>query len=143
VSARSLLQVSASRPGRDASDRLEILTALTGGPSFDPVYRPDVIKIPRGHPVYRWECTVGRCERTRSGGTDLCSAHLGQWADAREQGVGKAAFVTAGEGLDRHEWLDQAACRLCPGRPAMHTRSRLCQRHHGRWLRHCEGKGEE
>ncbi|MGH3123713.1 MAG: tyrosine-type recombinase/integrase, partial [Streptosporangiaceae bacterium] len=25
----------------------------------------------------------------------------------------------------------------------MHTRSRLCQRHHGRWLRHCEGKGEE
>ncbi|MFE9783262.1 hypothetical protein ACFYPA_34585 [Streptomyces sp. NPDC005775] len=48
------------RPDRVGRDRLEILTTLIGGPSFDPVYRPDVIKIPRGHAIYRWECTVAQ-----------------------------------------------------------------------------------
>ncbi len=134
MSARSLLQLYAGRPDRAGEDRLEILTALAGGPSFDPVYRPDVIKIPRGHAIYRWECVVGRCERTRSGGTDLCAAHLQEWARAREAGgAGKAAFVSAAQGLDRHERAEQAACRVCPGRPAVHTRLRLCQRHLSRF----------
>ena len=39
MSARSLLQLYAGRPDRAGEDRLEILTALAGGPSFDPVYR--------------------------------------------------------------------------------------------------------
>jgi integrase len=130
VSARSLLQLYADRPDQASRDRLEILTALAGGPSFDPVYRPDVIKIPRGHAIYRWECVVEHCERTRSGGTDLCTAHLEEWARAREAGdAGKAAFVSAAAGLDRHERAEQGACRVCPGRPAVHTRLRLCQRH--------------
>ena len=60
----------ADRSDRTGMDRLEILTALIGGPSFDPVYRPDIIQIPRGHVIYRWECVVGGCERTRSGGSD-------------------------------------------------------------------------
>ena len=47
------------RPDRVGRDRLEILTALIAGPSFDPIFRPDVIEIPRQHPIYRWECVVG------------------------------------------------------------------------------------
>ena len=43
----------ADRPGQAGRDRLEILTALIAGPSFDPVYRPDIITIPGGHPIYR------------------------------------------------------------------------------------------
>jgi hypothetical protein len=53
-------------------------SALIAGPSFDPIFRLDVIEIPRQHPIYRWECVVDRCERSRSGGTDLCSEHLRQ-----------------------------------------------------------------
>ena len=74
----------ADRPGRVGRDRLEILTALIAGPSFDPVYRPDIITIPGGHPIYRWACVVADCERPRTGGSDLCSIHQGQWA-ARER----------------------------------------------------------
>jgi len=113
VSARSLLQLYAGRHDQAGQDRLEILTALTGGPSFDPVYRPDIIKIPRGHAIYRWECVVRHCERTRSGGADLCTAHLEEWVRAREAGgAGKAAFVSAAEGLDRHERAEQAVCQV-------------------------------
>ncbi len=79
-----------------------MLTTLIAGPSFDPIFRPDVIEIPRQHPIYRWECVVGGCERSRSGGTDLCPEHLRQWACERERGVGKAAFLTAATGLTRH-----------------------------------------
>ena len=38
------------RPDRVGRDRLEILTALIAGPSFDPIFRPDVIEIPRAAP---------------------------------------------------------------------------------------------
>jgi hypothetical protein len=103
----------ADRPDRAGRDRLEILTALIRGPSFDPVYGPDIIQIPR----------------TRSGGADLCSAHLNEWVAAREHGIGKAAFVTAAHGLDRHVGVEEITCRICPGRPAAHTELRLCQRH--------------
>jgi integrase len=123
----------ADRPDRTGRDRLEILTALIGGPSFDPVYRPDVIKIPRGHPVYRWECVVAGCERTRTGGSDLCTAHQQQWACDSERGVGKAAFVTAAQGLDRWVGVEELVCRICPGRPAGHGDLLLCQRHLSRW----------
>ena len=130
MSARSLLQLYADRPDRAGEDRLEILTALTGGPSFDPVYGPDVIKIPRGHAIYRWECVVGRCERTRSGGTDLCAAHLQEWTRAREAGgAGKAAFVSAAEGLDRHERAEQAACQVCPRPGGSHPAAALPAAH--------------
>ena len=133
MSARSLLQLYSDRPDRASRDRLEVLTALAGGPSFDPVYRPDVIKIPRGHAIYRWECVVEDCERSRAGGTDVCAAHLEEWVRARGDGAGKAAFLSAAEGLDRHERAEQSACRVCPGRPAVHTRLRLCQRHLSRF----------
>jgi hypothetical protein len=136
VTARSLLPLCGDRPDREGRDRLEILTALIGGPSVDPMFREVMVRIPRGHPVYRRECVVEDCARTRSGGTDLCSAHLRQWQKARAAGTGRAAFLTGAQPLDRHVWADQAPCRLCPGRPAVHTRWRLCQRHSGRWYQH-------
>ncbi|MFF4283682.1 hypothetical protein [Streptomyces kronopolitis] len=40
---------------RIGRDRLEMI----GGPSFDPVYRSDVIEIPRGHTICRRERVVG------------------------------------------------------------------------------------
>jgi integrase len=123
----------AGDPGRAGRDRLEILTALISGPSFDPVFRGDIISIPRGHPVYRWECVVDGCERTRSGGSDLCSVHSREFAAARERGTTKAAFVTAARGLDRHVRAAEITCRICPQRPAAHTELRLCQRHLSRW----------
>ena len=123
-------------------DRLEILTTLIAGPSFDPIFRPDVIEIPRQHPIYRWECVVGGCERSRSGGTDLCSEHLQQFARERERGVGKAAFLTAATGLTRHVRAEELACRVCPQRPVAHTELRLCQRHLSRWQHHERTTGE-
>ena len=33
---------------REGRDRLEILTALISAPSFDPLFRGDIIKIPPG-----------------------------------------------------------------------------------------------
>lgn len=132
----------AGRPDREERDRLEILTALINGPSFDPVYRPEVIQIPRGHPIYRWECVVNTCERTRSGGTDFCSAHREQWVQDKTRGVGKAAFITAAQGLERHVGATEMPCRVCPQRPAAHTDMRLCQRHVSRWFRHTTATGE-
>ncbi len=143
MTAKSLLPLYAD-PDRQGRDRLEILTALISGPSFDPIYRPAVIKIPRGHAIYRWECLVEHCERTRSGGTELCSAHMDEWARDRELGgAGKAAFVSAAEGLDRHVRAEQVTCRVCPGRPAVHTRLRLCQRHLSRFRDGAAAGGNE
>ena len=130
------------QPDRVGRDRLEILTTLIAGPSFDPIFRPDVIEIPRQHPIYRWECVVGGCERSRSGGTDLCSEHLQQFARERERGVGKAAFLTAATGLKRHVRAEELACRVCPQRPVAHTELRLCQRHLSRWQHHERTNGE-
>ena len=100
------------QPDREGRDRLEILTTLIAGPSFDPIFRPDMIEIPRQHPIYRWECVIGGCERSRSGGTDLCSEHLQQFARERGHGFGKAAFLTATTGLKRHARAEEmaAAC---------------------------------
>ena len=40
--------------GRQWRDRLEVLSALIGGPGFDPLLRGDIIALPRDHPVYWW-----------------------------------------------------------------------------------------
>ncbi len=72
--------------------------------------------------------------------SDLCSAHLNDWVAARERGIGKAAFVTAAHGLDRHVGVEEIACRICPERPAAHTELRLCQRHLSRWANKQAGK---
>jgi integrase len=123
----------AGHAAREGPDRLELLTALIGGPSFDPLYRPDVIQVPGDHPVYPWECVVHDCERTRTSGRDLCHEHGNQWCDARGSGTGQAAFLTAAQGLAQFVWREEVACLICLLRPAANTRWRLCQRHAGRW----------
>lgn len=131
-----LLRPQAPRPDRTGRDRLEILTALIEGPTFDPQFRLDIIDIPPGHPLYRWECMVEGCERPKSGGVDLCGEHRQQWAHARSGGIGKAAFLTAATGLRRHVRTDESTCRLCPDRPVAHTDTLLCQAHTIKWFRH-------
>lgn len=135
-------QVSEERSDRVGRDRLEILTALIDGPDFDPILRSDVIRIPRQHPVYRWECIVERCERTRSASTDLCPEHLRLYAQDRERGIGKAAFVTAATGLERHVRPEELLCRVCPDRPAAQPDLRLCRQHQGRWHHYRKSAGE-
>ena len=133
------LPVLAETGGDRASrDRLELLTALISSPSFDSLYRAEVICIPRDHQVYRWGCVVGDCTRARTGGTDLCEEHRQNWGAARAGGAGKADFVSAARGLERLQWAEQVACRVCPQLPAVHMSSRLCRRHFSRW-RDCRG----
>ena len=133
MAAGSLAPLYAGHAGRAGPDRLELLTALIDASSFDPLYRPDVIQIPGDHPIYPWECVVHACERTRTSGRDLCHEHGKQWSDARGNGVGKAAFLTAARGLGQFVWREEVACRICLLRPAASTRWRLCQRHASRW----------
>ncbi|MGH3122259.1 MAG: tyrosine-type recombinase/integrase [Streptosporangiaceae bacterium] len=133
MAAGSLAALRTADTGRAGLDRLELLTALIDGPSFDALYRPDVIQIPGDHPIYPWECVVGDCERTRTSGRDLCHEHDRLWREARGGGAGKAAFLTAAQGLGQFAWREEVACRICLLRPAASTRWRLCQRHAGRW----------
>ena len=143
MTAKSLLPLYTERPDRQGRDRLEILTALIGAPSFDPIFRTDVVRIPRNHPVFRWNCLVQDCERVRSGGTGLCSTHREEWAQARAAGGGMAVFLENAEPLAATEWLEETVCRLCPGRPAGHTKLQLCVRHQQRWHRHRADRGGE
>lgn len=86
-----------TRVGRD---RLEILTALTGAPSFDPLYRDDIVQIPPGHQTYRWFCRVTDCQRATGLG-DFCHAHRQEWLTAAKEGVSRSAFLSAAEPLSR------------------------------------------
>jgi integrase len=134
MSARSLLPLYTDRPDRQSRDRLEILTALIAGPSFDPIFREPVVRIPRGQAVYRWECAVGGCERPRSGGADLCYNHDVQWCVARQRGVGRAEYLMTAQPLALTERERDEPCVICPDRPAsLRTELRVCLRHHRAW----------
>lgn len=137
-----LRPLSGGRGERAGRDRLELLAALIASPPFDPVYRPDIIKIPQDHPVYRWECAVAGCERSRTGGADLCTTHQREWARDSGRGIGKAAFVTAAEGRGRRAGTEGLACQICRERPARHGDLLLCHRHVDRWFRHRRLTGE-
>jgi len=126
VKADPLLPLyQAQRGGRAGRDRLELLTALIGGPAFDPLFRAEVIRIPAGHPVFRWGCLVAGCERPRKGSIELCHIHHEQWSQARARGEGKAAFFTTAQPLGPSIWVEQVPCRICPGRPP-HTLAGCC-----------------
>ena len=136
------LQPCSDRPDRDDRDRIEILGALINGPSFDPMFRPDVIDVPPDHPIYRWICVVDRCERPRTGSTDLCGEHQQQLSQQGARGVGKAAFLLSAKGLRRHVRVEDVPCRICPDRPVVHSDLQLCQTHQRRWLRHTQTIGQ-
>jgi integrase len=136
VKADPLLPLYRQQYGaRAGRDRLELLTALIDGPAFDPLFCGEVIRIPAGHPVFRWACLVPGCERSRKGSLDMCSVHHEQWAQAQARGEGMAAFLAAAQPLGPSVWVEQVPCRVCPGRPATHARWRLCHRHYMRWYR--------
>ncbi len=130
------------RAGRAGRDRLELLTALIEGPAFDPLFRAGVIRIPAQHPVFWWACLVPGCERPRKASIDMCHIHHQQWAQARGRGTGKAEFLTTATPLGPSVWVQQVPCRICPGRPATHTRWLLCHRHNSRWYHHQRGEGQ-
>ena len=144
VKADPLLPLyQAQHSDRAGSDRLELLTALIEGPAFDPMLRAEVIGIPARHPVFQWTCLVAGCQRPRKGSIELCHVHHGQWAQARARGEGKAAFLTTAQPLGPSIWVEQLPCRICPGRPAAHTRWLLCHRHNSRWYHHQRGQGPQ
>ena len=102
-----------------SSDLLQLLATLLGAPSVDPMFRQQVIRVPLGHTVFRWDCLVADCERPRAGRGDLCSAHLRQWRTLDQQGqVAKARFVAHAQPLPLAEWPEERVCRLCPHRSA-------------------------
>ena len=136
MTAASALPVQGDRESRD---RLEILTALISAPSFDPMFRAEIITIPPNHPVYRWNCLVTGCERPKTGHGDLCWAHLVQWRARQRNGeTSKADFVRTAHPAEAAAWIDEQPCRICPGRPARNLTLVLCDKHQFRWYRHRE-----
>jgi len=140
VTVTSLLPVRDDRAGRD---RLDILAALISAPSFDPLFRTEVIAVPPGHPVYRWNCLVTGCERPKMGHGDLCSAHLELWRQARRTGELKPDFLAAASPAGLAAWTRERPCRICPQRPARHVTLVLCDKHQFRWFRHREHHGDD
>ena len=126
---------------REGRDRLEILTALISAPSFDPLFRGDIIKIPAGHPVYRWNCLAG-CERTVMGHGDLCAAHQVLWRRYRDEGGTRAGFLQAARPFGPGNGIEEHPCRICPGRPASHLTLRLCHHHQFRWYNYRDQHGD-
>lgn len=86
----STLVLPLAEPDRTGRDRLELLTALINGPSFDPMFREEVIRIPPDHRVYPWHCAVADCERPRWAKSDLCAIHKQRWKNAEATGIGRA-----------------------------------------------------
>jgi integrase len=73
----------------------------------------------------------------------MCSVHYEQWRQAQARGEGMAAFLAGAQPLGTSVWTQQVPCRICPGRPATHTISRLCSRHNMRWWRRQREEGQQ
>ncbi|MEV8058759.1 site-specific integrase [Streptomyces antimycoticus] len=140
MTVTSLLPQQDTRTGRD---RLEVLTALINAPSFDPLFRPDIITIPPDHPVYRWNCLVTDCERTTMGNGDLCSAHEMLWRQQRDAGTSRADFLRSAPPAGPGQEVEERPCRICPDRPARHLTLDLCHHHQFRWYHHRDRHGAD
>jgi len=119
--------------GRQRRDRLELLSALIGGPGFDPLLRGDIIAFPRDHPVYWWGCRITGCERPRRENKMLCAGHEAQCREARLAGADRAAWMRNAKPLTLTHARVPEPCRICGHRPAIRGASRLCARHQQRW----------
>lgn len=127
---------------REGRDRLEILTALISAPSFDPLFRGQIIKIPAGHPVYRWSCLAG-CERPVAGRGDLCGAHERLWLEHRRAGGTRSSFLQEARSLGPGEGIEEKPCLVCPDRPARHLTLGLCHYHLFRWYHYQDQRGAD
>lgn len=120
---------------RTTRDRLEVLNALIAAPTFDPVFRPDVMHIPSDHPVYGWGCGVAECERTRDAHYDFCKDHSDDWRAVRLAGGNITDFLAGAKPKQTLAWLIPPPCLICPDVPAR-SRSRLCYVHANQWNSH-------
>ncbi|MGW0515479.1 hypothetical protein ACWD1W_40970 [Streptomyces olivaceoviridis] len=103
---------------RTTSDRLELLQTLIAGPTFDPVLRGDVIRVPHDHPVYGWLCGVPRCERIRDVRRDYCCGHAAQWLQFQREGRDIVAFLKEAVPLKPRGGRYLGNCLFCPDVPA-------------------------
>ncbi|WP_434598545.1 hypothetical protein [Streptomyces sp. A5-4] len=124
-----------SGPSRTMRDRLEVLTALIAAPSFDPVFRPDVMHIPRDHPVYGWGCGITDCERTRDAHYDYCKEHSDDWRAVREAGGNITDFLVTAQPKKLRAWLIPPPCLICPDVPPR-SQNQLCYFHAQQWNSH-------
>jgi integrase len=122
-----------AEPGRVGRDRLEILTALINAPSFDPLYRGELIEFPRHHPAYNWGCHVDGCEKPVNGSGNLCTLHFRGWSAARVAGMSWVEFIAQATPLALRRGAEPGECRICPGRPAGVADISLCKRHRHLW----------
>lgn len=128
------LVVSGAARTRTGRDRLEVLTALMAAPTFDPLFRQDVVVVPRDHPVYGWGCSVPGCERSESVRHDYCNVHVREWRAMREAGGSVAEFLRTAAPLKAVSWLDWRSCLICPELPAK-SGYELCYLHADSWFR--------
>ena len=121
-----------ARPDREARDRLEILTALIDGPSFDPMFRPDVIEIPRRSPGLPAGSAWSIAANGHARAAPICapSTSSNGCTQTRERGVGQGRLPRQPrQGSLRHVRVEELPCRICPDRPVAHSELQLCQRH--------------
>lgn len=133
---------------RTGPDRLELLQALIAAPSFDPIFRDDVITLPYGHPVYLWWCSVPGCNRARAQHPTYCANRSVEWQAHLEQlgeEATKATFLAAVQPLQNLRGFDPSACRICPQRPTYRQNELLCFRHSQKWrsCRHRDGGDDD
>lgn len=118
---------------RTVSDRLELLHALIAAPTFEPLFRNDVIDIPEDHPVWGWICRVADCERGRHDAGDFCDAHHSEWMAWRRAGGDALQFLGQAKPLRSRGWRRPPSCLICPHLPGR-CDTRLCHMHNDRWF---------
>ena len=118
---------------RTVTDRLELLQTLIAAPSFDPLFRSDVLRIPGDHPFYGWLCKVEGCERSHEASWELCHRHRVEWSEGRAGGGTFAAFLAGATPFRARSWSDARACLICPELPAVGQWG-VCTVHGKRWI---------
>jgi integrase len=116
------------------------MAALINSPSFDPVFRSEIVEIPPEHPVYRWVCLVADCERPRVGRGDLCGAHETAWRQLRHEQT-RVDFLRTADLVGHGEELRERPCRLCPNRPSRQLTLELCHHHQFSWYHYRDRHG--
>ena len=127
--------------GQAGQDRLELLTALIGGPAFDPLFRCEVIRIPPRHPVFRWACLVDGCNGPARAASTCATSTVSSGRKRRPGGrhgcVPRRRAAAGGVGLG-----GAGAVPDLPGPAQTHTSWRMCHRHYMRWYRCQRSEGQ-